>query len=196
MFAFVKKSAAIAVAMLIGFGAVQSANAAIVTMDPGDSNVILLNTIYMTQPEEKSANESFSDSYFFFLPDLGSVQSGSQSVYYSYDVTFPVPSGAAAGIGIANLTFTVFDVTNSAQLSQVVLTNGSGFAFPGFENGFNFTGVWPTPISLTLTVTGDTLANGGSYEATIAAVPLPAPLVLFVSALFGLGFLGRRRLSA
>jgi|GEM_PF-3023950 len=196
MFAFVKKSAAIAVAMLIGFGAVQSANAAIVTMDPGDSNVILLNTIYMTQPEEKSANESFSDSYFFFLPDLGSAQSGSQSVYYSYDVTFPVPSGAAAGIGIRDLTFTLTDLTNSNVLSTIVLTGSNGVALPGFEGGFNFAGNWPAPIDLLLTVTGQALSNGGSYEASLAAVPVPAPLALFISALLGLGFLGRRRIES
>ena len=196
MFDTLKNSiAAVALAALMAVGVGSSASAAVFFIDPGDSNVLTLNNVYRTQSEEQTPGASFSDVYFFTLPDNGGAP-GSDPVFYSYDVTFPVPSGAAAGIGIANLTFTVFDVTNSNQLSQVVLTNGSGFAFPGFENGFNFTGVWPTPISLTLTVTGDTLANGGSYEATIAAVPLPAPLVLFVSALFGLGFLGRRRLSA
>lgn len=196
MFAFVKKSAAIAVAMLIGFGAVQSANSAIITMDPGDSNIIALNTVFLTQAEEKNANESFTDVYSFFLPDLGSVQSGSQSVYYSYDVTFPIPSGAAAGIGIRNLTFTLTDETNSNVLSTIVLTGSDGVALPGFEGGFNFAGFWPAPIDLTLTVSGQALSNGGSYEASLAAVPIPAPLALFVSALLGLGFLGRRRIES
>jgi len=196
MFAFVKKGAAIAVAMLIGFGAVQSANAAIVTMDPGDSNVILLNTLYLTEPESKSANESFTDNYFFFLPDLGFTQSGSQSVYYSYDVTFPIPSGAAAGIGIRDLTFTLTDLTNSNVLSTIVLTGSNGVALSGFEGGFNFAGNWPAPIDLLLTVTGQALSNGGSYEASLAAVPVPAPLALFISALLGLGFLGRRRIES
>ena len=35
-----------------------------------------------------------------------------------------------------------------------------------------------------------------SYTVTVTNVPLPAPLMLLVSALLGLGFLGRRRLGA
>lgn len=196
MFAFVKRSAALAVAMLIGFGAVQSAGAVVINIDPGDSNVLALETTFRTQSEEKLANESFTDVYTFFLPDLGSVPTGSQSVYYSYDVTFPVPEGAAAGIGIADLTFTLTDETNSTTLSTIVLTDASGVAFSGFEGGFNFIGNWPAPIELVLTVTGTALSQGGSYEATIAAVPVPAPLALFISALLGLGFLGRRRIQS
>ena len=195
MFEFLKKGAAVAVVALLGLGAVQEAQAAVVNIDPGDSNVIAFDVVYRTQSEEKLGNESFSDDYFFFLPDL-SDNNGMQSVFYSYDVTFPIPEGAAAGIGIRDLTFTLTDVTNNNVLSVFALTDASGVAFTGFEGGFNFTGNWPAPIDLLLTVTGQALSQGGSYEATFAAVPLPAPLILFVSALAGLGFLGRRRMSA
>jgi|TARA_Y100001947_G_scaffold135509_1_gene123271 opacity protein-like surface antigen len=195
MFDTLKKSiSAAAVAALMVVGMASSASAAIVNIDPGDSNVLTTDTVYRTQSEEQIGGAAFSDQYFFSLPDIGG--NGTSSVFYSYDVTFPVPEGAAAGIGIADLTFELFDSTNSTVLATTTLTDANGFAFVGFENGFNFTGVWPAPIDITLTVSGTALSQGGSYEATVAAVPLPAPLMLFVSALVGLGFLGRRRLSA
>lgn len=189
MFADFKKCAAVAVMMLIGFGAVQSANAAVFNIDPGDSNVLVFNNMFLTGNEEKAANESFTDIYSFFLVDTDG--NGSESVWYGFDVTFQSPQ--ISGVGIANLTFTIRDETNSALLREVIMTDADGI---GAGSAFNFVGVWPAPIELTLTVTGTALQNGGSYNASIVAVPLPAPLMLFISALLGLGFLSRRRMIA
>ncbi|RVU34096.1 hypothetical protein EOI86_23560 [Hwanghaeella grinnelliae] len=196
MFDTLKNSiGAVALAALMVVGAASSASAAVVNINPGDSNILALDTIYKTGDQDKLGGQAFSDVYNFFLPDLGEAN-GKSSVFYSYDVTFPIPSGAAAGQGIRDLTFTIFDVTNGNTLSDVTLTDANGFALPGFEGGFNFVGTWPAPIDLTLTISGTALAIDGSYSATLRPIPLPAPLVLFVSALVGLGFLGRRRLNA
>ncbi|RVU34097.1 hypothetical protein EOI86_23565 [Hwanghaeella grinnelliae] len=195
MFRFLKNGLAVAAVALISLGALHDADAAVVNMDPGDSNIIVNDVFYRTQTEEKQANESFSDDYHFFLPDLNGVN-GLTSVSYSYDVSFPIPVGAAAGLGIRNLTFTLTDLTNSETLSVVNLTDSNGFVMAGFESGFNFTGTWGASIDLLLTVTGQALSNGGSYNASLAAVPVPPALMLFVGALAGIGFLGRRRLGA
>jgi len=205
MFDTLKNSiAAVALAALMAVGVGSSASAAVVTMVPNDSNVLTLNTLYLAETIAPGAGITFTHDYFFSLPDNAGAN-GFEPVSYSYDVTFPVPSGASAGVGIADLTFTVRDNTNGDTiLSQVTLTDDvlgtitglAGKALPGFASGFNFIGNWPAPIDLTVTVTGTVLSNGGSYDLAIAAVPLPAPLLLLVSALFGLGFLGRRRLSA
>lgn len=190
---------AVAISAVIAFGMAPSAKAAVVNINPGDNNILVYGDIFRTQSEEQAPGASFSDSFFFSLPDQAD-PTGTEKVFYSYDVSFPVPTGAAAGIGIRNLTFTLTDATNNTILNVTTLTNANGFALPGFQNGHNFTGTWPAPIELILTVTGTALSQGGSYEATIAAslqpIPLPAPLVLFISALLGLGFLGRIRQAA
>lgn len=189
---------ATAVAAVLVAGMASNASAAVINIDPGESHVLMPENTYRTQSEEQTPGAAFFDEYFFSLPDLGP-QDGSSEIFYSYDVTFPIPEGAAEDIGIADLTFTVHDETNGTVLNETALTGSDGFAFAGFESGFNFNGVWPAPIDLTLSVSGTALAKGGSYAATLSpvtAIPLPAPVVLFVSALVGLGFLGRRRLKA
>lgn len=49
-------------------------------------------------------------------------------------------------------------------------------------------------------VSGSAFVSAGgsnpSYTVTVSNVPLPAPIMLLISALFGMGFLGRRRLKA
>jgi len=61
-------------------------------------------------------------------------------------------------------------------------------------------GVDPTILSLALAgpgiyylqVTGNVLQSGSSFEVAVATTPIPPALLLFGSALAGLGFLGRR----
>lgn len=193
-----KTSLITAGAALMVVGLASGANAAVVDVDPGVSETLVVGTTYRTRSEEQTPGVAFSDEYNFALPDLGAAD-GKSTVFYSYDVTFPIPEGAAADIGIADLTFTLLDDTNGTTLDETVLTDGDGFVFAGFESGFNFTGVWPAPIDLVLTVTGTALPQGGSYAATLTpttAIPLPAPFLLLVSGLVGLGLLGRGRLKA
>ncbi len=58
----------------------------------------------------------------------------------------------------------------------------------GVANGLNF-----VIKALATDVIGDAAAN---FDFTVAAVPLPPALFLFGGALFGLGFIGRRRRKA
>lgn len=72
-----------------------------------------------------------------------------------------------------------------------VRISGSTEPDPFFVNGLNANSEYLVTISGTafdLSPTSDP-----SYNFTISSVPLPAPVVLLISALIGLGFLGRRK---
>ena len=94
--------------------------------------------------------------------------------------------------GVKNMTISWYDASN-ALLDSLMVSDGSGF-------------VSNPAASLVLTllaggayhviVTGQALASGGFYNLNIAATPLPPALILFGTALAGLGWLGRRRRRA
>ena len=106
-----------------------------------------------------------------------------------------------------NMTLTLFDVTGLG------ITAGSDIG--GLSGAFAQLQLTPTASpfvqlvdQVILTVTpnvteilgvfsGTAVAPPGgqtaNYNATVSAVPLPAPVVLLISALVGLGFLGRRK---
>jgi hypothetical protein len=90
---------------------------------------------------------------------------------------------------IANLTLTWLDSSeNPLAGGTLQVTNGAGGS----------TGAGPLALALTntgnyfLRITGHVLSNDSTFEVAISTTPIPPALVLFGSALAGLGFLGRR----
>jgi hypothetical protein len=90
---------------------------------------------------------------------------------------------------IANLTLTWLDASQTAIPGGVLqVTNASG----------NPTGASLLALVLAnssnyfLQITGNVLQSDATFEIAITATPIPPALLLFGSALAGLGFLGRR----
>jgi len=190
MFDTLKKSVgAVALAALMAVGAATSANAAVI--QPGDPAVVLVPGTILTsiQTFDDTGVGIVNDTYNYTTFDDGT---GQQNVAYKYDIIFEEEDIT----DFANLTFSIVG-EDQGPLSSFELTDAAG-NLAAFVSGFSFSfvGVWDAPQNIFLTVTGDVLEAGATYGIRISAVPLPAPLLLFVSALFGLGFLGRRRLNA
>jgi hypothetical protein len=75
-----------------------------------------------------------------------------------------------------------------AAISGVLnVTNGLGTVLPPTSLVFAL-----TDPSYHLRVTGTALTGGGAYTVAISTTPIPPALLLFGSALAGLGLLGRR----
>lgn len=187
----------LAVCSAMVFLAQSSANAAAVFIDPGDTNTITLGSRFITGPELKASNETFSDDYFFSLPEQSAAPDGVETVSYSFDVS--VLDTSAFQFGIANLNFTFTDTTNGDVLAMIQLTDSGGDVLSVFSSGFSIDDIWPSDIDLTLNVSGTALANGGFYNAALLGgevmpAPLPASSLLFLSGVMGLFFLGRRRM--
>jgi len=123
-----------------------------------------------------------------------------------------------ASFGITNLTIDFFDFTALADsdgaggitladdITSFTLAALAPFALGGNvftdSNGTQtdavFTGFWPADHQIIAVVTGGAFKNASAaadprLDVQVSAVPLPAPVVLLISALVGLGFLGRRR---
>lgn len=108
-------------------------------------------------------------------------------VSYAFSVTF---DDGQNGVGIADLTFNVF--RDGVISNTFVLTDGSGVSL-GSSPTF-----LPTFLDgevIDWTVSGTVLANGGSYQIAVTAIPLPASVLMLVGALAGLGFVGRMKKS-
>lgn len=182
---FKKSIGAMALAALMAVGGAASVNAA--TIQPGDPAVLLNPGVILTSIQSfANAGEVVNDTYNYTTVDDGS---GTQGVSYKYDILFAEEDIA----DFANLTFDVVGATQGL-LASFQLTDALGnIAAFVVGNTFSFTGVWDAPQDIALTVSGTTLEDGATYGIRISAVPIPAPIVLFVSALVGLGFLGRRR---
>ena len=96
------------------------------------------------------------------------------------------------------------DLSAAVLIDEKVLTNDSdgGVTFDPLPGGdlpfFQLAGQNRQILAL---VSGNAfsnpnLATNGPNYIISASVPLPAPVVLLISALIGLGFLGRRKLRA
>jgi hypothetical protein len=104
-------------------------------------------------------------------------------------------------LSISNLEVRLYDTNGNPTLP--VLGNPTGGAISGWSNpisggsgSYSVLNTTLGPGTYVLEVRGDvTGLNGGSYSGTLNAtpVPLPAALPLLLSALGGLGFMGRRK---
>jgi hypothetical protein len=108
--------------------------------------------------------------------------------------------GDTAPDALATTTKDIVDAGGFANslVASMTFTNSSGqLQFPNVQEAF----LDPGKKFLAI-ISGEAFDNepnnGGrpSYSVTVSAVPIPAPFVLLISALLGLGFLGRRRLNA
>lgn len=106
---------------------------------------------------------------------------GTATAWYQLDINF---SGLSSFGKIANTVF------SNPQLTYSFLNlDGSSFntAYEGMSGLFE---VGLASGSYKLVLSGD---DGMSYDGDISAVPVPAAGILFASALFGAGALGRRK---
>lgn len=94
-------------------------------------------------------------------------------------------------------------------LAQIAVSTGSAFFSPlllsfngalptDISNGGTFVFSLLAGVSNTFSITGNVTTNGvkGSYDIAISAVPLPPALLLFGTALAGMGLLRRKRSAA
>ena len=122
---------------------------------------------------------------------------GAGAGFLDFRVTFLDVTGSGAVSG-GNLTFTQAEIDAASVLSEVVLTNS-------VDGTINFNPITDLPFfqaaggdaQILALVSGTAFSNPGSAVApnyiVSASVPLPAPVVLLISALIGLGYLGRRK---
>lgn len=89
--------------------------------------------------------------------------------------------------GIANLVLTWIEDATSLVLSSQQFTDANGV----LNTSVILAQVLNNAQDYTLRLTGTLLGEGGGYIARVEAVPLPAGLLLFLSGLAGIGFLGR-----
>lgn len=172
-----------------------SANAALIS--PDNSPVALLPGTVLTSIQTFEDGDTVDDTYNYQTVDLEST--GFQNVSYRYSIIFANQEIT----DFANLTFSLSGSAQGPNFSTFTLTDSVGEIIPQFGLNFvagvgfalNFVGNWIAPQDIALNVTGEALADGATYGVRISAVPLPAPLVLLVTALVGMGFLGRRKLS-
>ncbi len=141
---------------------------------------------------------------------LFSVGAGVPSVGFELGVINPQGS-----IGFDNLTLRLFDVSGDglnvgsniggltgAFAALQVTTDESNSAGDQLVSNFVLDQVVPGVTQILGVFSADNVfapsgppgtTQNANYNTTISAVPLPAPVVLLISALVGLGFLGRRK---
>jgi hypothetical protein len=122
---------------------------------------------------------------------------GGFSDLYQFDTT-AAPIGtvtiSAKGIigNIGDLTVQWLNAAFIAISPSLVVTNADGSNTGASPLAFVLADVATYYLRVT-GIAGVGPATGGSYEIAVATTPIPPALLLFGSALAGLGFLGRRR---
>jgi hypothetical protein len=165
------------------FAVVGDGRAATVIISPGGGPYVLDGGNVYAGPYNSLTTAAFVNDYVFSVAasDLPFLTSTTSNV---------LPSTG----GIKSLTVKWFSPSNTL-LGTLLVTNGSG----------NATGNPALVIGLSLLsevgnylvrVTGTPTTGGDGYLLRIATTPLPPALLLFGSALAGLGLLGRRRRRA
>lgn len=87
--------------------------------------------------------------------------------------------------------FDFFDLEE--EISELVVTTGSGFASSMLVTGDGQYGSFSTPILGVQSLSFDFAGSGAIDNLNVSAVPLPAAPPLLLAALGGLAFVGRRR---
>jgi hypothetical protein len=169
------------------FAAIGSTNAATVPISPGGSYVLDGGNTYSGGMLSAPSIASFVHNYTF------SVASGDLP-FSTLTISTALPGGPPGPSGIKLLTVEWLSPTN-VSLGTLLVTNSLG----------NVTGNPPLVVGLSLLaevgnyilkVSGTPTHGGDGYLLNITTTPLPPALLLFGSALAGLGLLGRRRRRA
>ena len=125
---------------------------------------------------------------------------GSFTDIYEFNTT-SAPLGtvtiSAKGIigNIGSLTLVWLNAANSVISPALIVTNADGSNTGASPLAFVLADVATYYLRVT-GIAGVGSTGGGSYEVAISTTPIPPALVLFGTALAGLGFLGRRRRAA
>ena len=123
------------------------------------------------------AGDSLDITYVF-------TASGDSSTASTATALNPTPP-TQGNFGIANLILTWADGTGILSSQQFTDANGV------LNTSVVLTQVLTDTKNFTLQLTGTLLEAGGGYIVRVEAIPLPAGLLLFLSGLAGIGFLGR-----
>lgn len=138
--------------------------------------------------DDRSWNSTFGNDILditYNFTASGDSSTNSTATSLNPDPTIEVQSG----YGIANLILTWLDGAGDI-LSQQQFTNANGV----LNTSVALTQVLTNTKNFSLQLTGTLLEQGGGYITRVSAVapiPLPAGLLLFLSGLAGVGFLGR-----
>lgn len=165
----------------------------------GSANALTITPISPTESPDAvdaiSHTLGSGSSYGYNSGSLGAGQiglPGALGLFFNFNVlesaVVTITSGDQPGVisNIENLTLSWLASDGISVLGSLAVPSGFG--------------VDPTILSLALAgpgiyylqVTGNVLQSGSSFEVAVATTPIPPALLLFGSALAGLGFLGRR----
>jgi len=156
-----------------------SGSSGLITIVPNDDPLSVFGFLSLTQPSSGLGNgigdPVDSDGFIYDFYELviqGS--SGDTNVTALSDVTTLTSDG--------NLLFSIFSDSSLSAMSQIGSTTVGGI-----------TALLDLGVTYFLKLAS---LEERSYEVQISAVPVPAAGILFASALFGAGFLGRRKKKA
>jgi hypothetical protein len=151
-----------------------AAPAGATTLNPGDT--FFVGATHTDAPNT-TPGTFFTDTYLFSIP---SVPLGTVTI-----------SGTGIVGNIGSLTLVWLDSLSNVVSSALVVTNPNGSSTLTDTLAYAFTVAGDYYLKVT-GFAGVGSAQGGSYEVAISTTPIPPALLLFGSALAGLGFLGRR----
>jgi hypothetical protein len=160
-----------------------------VTINDNDSNGLVadvLNVGAFGIGDFLISHRSWDDTFAGDILDITYIftASGDSSTRSTATALNPNPP-AQGNFGIANLILTWAD--GGGILSSQQFTDANGV----LDTSLILTQVLTDTKNFTLQLTGTLLNAGGGFIVRVEAIPLPAGLLLFLSGLAGIGFLGR-----
>jgi hypothetical protein len=174
--------------------AISAVPASAVSIGPGGDNPITQSDTFLVSPSVNPAGAGLFSNFFNFT-------AMTNTAFFVRRASVIEPGGDA-GEGIANLVMSVWTSHNGggSQIGGNIQVTDPNGAYTGIFSPSNTlapalllsTFLPANPFSVKFE--GSRLFAGGSYSAQfLAQTPLPPALLLFGTALAGMGFLGRRR---
>ena len=164
------------------FGAVTTANSALIIVSPedaviggADTAIVNFGNDIVAADVDKSNSGAFSDVFFL-------TNSTGDDTFLNFLINTTFSNGQLTGIANLEFAFSNGDIFSGITDANGVLSPVPFALTTAFDVG-----------TLTLTVTGDPFGAIPSYDFQASVVPLPPALLLFGTALGGMGWLSRRR---